>query len=138
MRGKHFHPSCQSEHMAWESFGVYSKSRRATVNRTLREVGVLGDRCERVGLCLCRHPAAEPCVLSHASSPTEAANCSPGRQLWTEMRVSVTTYLLQGPPITENKSQHIERIDPKLVTFRTKTKMSGLDWKMNRLVLKKK
>jgi hypothetical protein len=27
------------------------------------------------------------------------------------MRVSVTAYLLQGPPITENKSQRIERIE---------------------------
>jgi hypothetical protein len=37
--------------------------------------------------------------------------CGPGRQLWTGMRVGVTAYLLQGPPITENKSQRIERIE---------------------------
>jgi hypothetical protein len=53
--------------------------------------------CERVGLCSCRHPTAEPCVLSHGSSSMEAAECGPGRQLWTGMRVSVTAYLLQGP-----------------------------------------
>ncbi len=29
----------------------------------------------------------------------------------TGMRVSVTAYLLQGPPITENKPQRIERIE---------------------------
>ena len=31
----------------------------------------------------------------------------PWPQLWTGMCVSVTAYLLQGPLITENKSQHI-------------------------------
>ncbi len=41
----------------------------------------------------------------------DAAECGPGRQLWTGMRVSVTAYLLQGPPITENKPQRIERIE---------------------------
>jgi hypothetical protein len=55
--------------------------------------------------------AAEPCVLSHGSSPMEAAERGPGRQLWTGMRVSVTAYLLQGPPIMENRSQRIERIE---------------------------
>jgi hypothetical protein len=41
----------------------------------------------------------------------DTAECGPGRQLWTGMRVSVMAYLLQGPPITENKPQPIERIE---------------------------
>ncbi len=72
---------------------------------------------ERVGLCLCCHPTAEPCVLSHGSFSMEAAECGPGRQLWTGMRVSVTAYLLQGTPITENKSQHIEHIEHIEVSY---------------------
>ncbi len=38
-------------------------------------------------------------------------NGGPGRQLWPGMRVGVTAYLLQGPPITENKPKRIERIE---------------------------
>ncbi len=57
---------------------------------------------------LCHHPGAEPCVLLHGSSFMKAAECGPGRQLWTGMRVSVTAYLLQGPSITENKFQRTE------------------------------
>jgi hypothetical protein len=41
----------------------------------------------------------------------KAAECGPGRQSWTGMRVRITAYLLQGPPIAENKSRRIERIE---------------------------
>jgi hypothetical protein len=60
--------------------------------------------CTQCGLRLLQKEA-------HGSSFMEAADCGPGRQLWTGMRVSVTAYLLQGPLIMEYKSQRIERID---------------------------
>jgi hypothetical protein len=40
--------------------------------------------------------------MSHGSSPTEAAECGPGRQLWPGMRVGVTAYydtFCKGPRI---------------------------------------
>ncbi len=42
---------------------------------------------------------------------THTWTCGPGRQLWPDMRVGVTAYLLQGPAIMEKKPQRIERID---------------------------
>jgi hypothetical protein len=73
---------------------------------------IASSSCTQCGLQLLQQEAIYiPCVLLHGSSFMEAAECGPGRQLWTSMRVSVTAYLLQGPPITEYKSQRIEHIE---------------------------
>jgi hypothetical protein len=73
---------------------------------------IASSSCTQCGLRLLQKEAIYiPCVLSHGSSFMEAAECCPGRQLWTGMRISVTACLLQGPLITEYKSQCIECIE---------------------------
>jgi hypothetical protein len=47
----------------------------------------------------------------HAFTRQKKQHVAPGGNLWRGMRVGATTYLLQGPPITENKSPRIERIE---------------------------
>ncbi len=64
-------------------------------------------RCDRVGSKLMQPswgPAAEPCVLSHGSSPSGRSRVWPREAVVAWHVCQRTAYLLQGPPITENET----------------------------------
>ncbi len=71
------------------------------------QVSMCSMRSVRFGLFSVIRAIPEGIAFCHmAAPPAEAAECGPGRKLWPGMRVGVTAYLLQRPPITENKNSN--------------------------------